>query len=79
MIKIDSEFCEINNLRIELKKIYFCKFNSLEPIILLHEGLGSVDLWKEWPIKLSEASKRNVILYSREGMGNSSSIKNGSM
>lgn len=61
--------------RIELKVISHMK-NNLEPIIFLHEGLGSVSLWKDWPLKVALATKRDAIVYSRIGMGNSSPLKN---
>jgi pimeloyl-ACP methyl ester carboxylesterase len=40
-------------------------------ILLLHEALGSVSYWKQFPHKLAQASKYNVIAYSRAGHGNS--------
>ena len=58
---------------IEIKIIYENN-NSLEPIIFLHEGLGSISLWKDFPLKVSLILKRDVIVYSRFGMGNSSPI-----
>jgi len=60
--------------KIELKVISHKK-NNLEPIIFLHEGLGSVSLWKDWPLKVSLATERDAIIYSRIGMGNSSPLK----
>jgi pimeloyl-ACP methyl ester carboxylesterase len=43
-----------------------------ETILLLHEALGSVAYWKDFPEKLALASGANVLLYSRAGQGNSS-------
>jgi pimeloyl-ACP methyl ester carboxylesterase len=40
-------------------------------ILLLHEALGSVSYWKQFPHKLAVASNYNVIAYSRAGHGNS--------
>jgi pimeloyl-ACP methyl ester carboxylesterase len=40
-------------------------------ILLLHEALGSVSYWKDFPQKLALATGWNVILYSRPGHGNS--------
>jgi pimeloyl-ACP methyl ester carboxylesterase len=39
------------------------------PILLLHEGLGSVRLWKDFPARLAEESSREVIAWSRQGHG----------
>jgi pimeloyl-ACP methyl ester carboxylesterase len=41
------------------------------PLVLLHEGLGSVGLWRSFPQQLSEATGRRVIAYSRFGHGRS--------
>jgi pimeloyl-ACP methyl ester carboxylesterase len=40
-------------------------------ILLLHEALGSVSYWKDFPQKLALATGCNVLLYSRPGHGNS--------
>ncbi|MGA8940654.1 MAG: alpha/beta hydrolase [Acidobacteriaceae bacterium] len=40
-------------------------------ILLLHEALGSVTYWKQFPQRLAHATNCNVIAYSRAGHGNS--------
>jgi pimeloyl-ACP methyl ester carboxylesterase len=44
-------------------------------IIMLHEGLGSVGLWGDFPDKLQAATGAGVFLYSRAGYGASSPTK----
>lgn len=44
------------------------------PIILLHESLGSVELWKTFPEKLAAMTQRDVIAYDRLGFGKSSPL-----
>ncbi|MGE0042944.1 MAG: alpha/beta fold hydrolase [Vicinamibacterales bacterium] len=39
------------------------------PLVLLHEGLGSVSTWRDVPARLAEACGRRVIAYSRLGYG----------
>jgi pimeloyl-ACP methyl ester carboxylesterase len=39
------------------------------PIVLLHEGLGSVSLWRDFPDELSRRTGRLVMAYSRFGHG----------
>jgi pimeloyl-ACP methyl ester carboxylesterase len=39
--------------------------------VLLHEGLGSVGLWRDFPLRLSEATGRRVVAFSRFGHGRS--------
>lgn len=41
------------------------------PIVLLHEGLGSVALWRGFPQALADATARRVFAYSRLGHGRS--------
>ncbi len=40
-------------------------------ILLLHEALGSVSYWKDFPQKLCAVTGHNVIAYSRAGHGDS--------
>lgn len=42
------------------------------PLILLHDSLGCVETWREFPMKLSESLGRVVIAYDRVGFGKSS-------
>jgi pimeloyl-ACP methyl ester carboxylesterase len=43
-------------------------------IVMLHEGLGSVTTWGDFPQKLAEATGAGVFVYSRAGYGKSSTI-----
>lgn len=42
------------------------------PLVLLHDSLGSVDLWKDFPAVLAENLSRPVVAYDRLGFGKSS-------
>lgn len=42
------------------------------PIILLHDSLGSVQLWRDFPEQLAQTTERDVIAYDRLGFGQSS-------
>jgi len=41
------------------------------PLVLLHEGLGSVALWRDFPEALAQATGRRLVLFSRFGHGRS--------
>jgi len=41
-------------------------------LVLLHEGLGCVALWRDFPEKLATATGNGVFVYSRAGYGQSS-------
>ena len=40
-------------------------------LIFLHEGLGCVAMWKDFPQRVSEATGCGALVYSRSGYGNS--------
>lgn len=43
-------------------------------LVLLHEGLGCVALWKDFPERLAEATNLGVMAYSRRGYGGSDPV-----
>lgn len=46
--------------------------DNLAPIVLLHDSLGSVEQWREFPAALAQAVGRPVLAYDRLGFGRSS-------
>jgi pimeloyl-ACP methyl ester carboxylesterase len=44
-------------------------------IVMLHEGLGSVGLWGDFPDRLAAATGTGVLVYSRAGYGASTPVK----
>lgn len=71
---------ETNELYITIPdgKIYVKKWTPATvteetPIILLHDSLGSVELWRNFPKELSENLSQPVIAYDRLGFGKSDS------
>lgn len=47
---------------------------QLAPIVFLHEGLGSVAMWRDFPAQLCQATGRTGIVYSRRGYGQSDRV-----
>ena len=43
----------------------------LDPVVFLHEGLGSVAMWRNWPAQLCQHLGRPGLVYSRQGYGQS--------
>ena len=43
-------------------------------IVMLHEGLGCVALWRDFPARLAEATGLGVFAYSRAGYGQSDPV-----
>jgi len=44
------------------------------PIVMLHEGLGSIALWKDFPQRLAARTACRVLVYSRYGHGGSDKL-----
>jgi len=63
-------FASVDNARLEYE--WIGERTSQAPIVMLHEGLGSVSLWRDFPTRLSDITHRAVLVYSREGYGRSS-------
>jgi pimeloyl-ACP methyl ester carboxylesterase len=47
---------------------------NLPTIVMLHEGLGSVAHWKDFPARLAEETGAGVFVYSRYGHGGSDAL-----
>lgn len=45
--------------------------NDTPTIVFLHEGLGCIDLWKDFPNLVAEATGLDIIMYERQGHGES--------
>lgn len=63
ILEVSDSFLETVLLEVE---------GATDTIVLLHEALGCIELWKEFPMMLAEHLKMNVLLYSRKGHGRSS-------
>ena len=44
-------------------------------IVMLHEGLGSIGAWKDFPQKVASHTSGSVLVYSRYGHGNSDVLR----
>ena len=65
-------FFTVGDVELEYK---FIKCKADRPtIVLLHEGLGCVATWKDFPEKLAQKTGLSVLVYSRSGYGRSSPI-----
>jgi len=60
-------FAQVAGHRIEYA--WFGEANRNPPIVMLHEGLGSVAMWKDFPAKLATRTGHRVLAYSRVGYG----------
>jgi pimeloyl-ACP methyl ester carboxylesterase len=66
----DDGFLQIGSNRLEYKMVG-PRPDQAATFVLLHEGLGSVGLWGDFPMRLADATGLGVFVYSRAGYGRS--------
>src|SRR5262245_41398338 len=66
----DRGMLELGPMRLEYRMIG-PRPDAAPTIVMLHEGLGCVGLWNEFPDKLQAATGAGVFVYSRAGYGKS--------
>jgi pimeloyl-ACP methyl ester carboxylesterase len=73
---IEDEFVELSGIRLFTRKLIpEGHWNNKKPVVIfLHEGLGSVNQWKDFPGKFIEECSLPVLLYNRQGYGRSSPL-----
>ena len=64
----------INGAGLEILQLPAPSGSKLAPIIFLHEGLGSVAMWRDWPAQVCRATGRAGVVYSRRGYGASDAV-----
>lgn len=70
-----AEFLFAGGSKLEYRRVAGQAEASGAPtLVLLHEGLGCVGLWKEFPERLARATGLGVFLWSRAGFGRSDPI-----
>jgi len=69
---VDEQFITVGSKRIEISNLPGKKNDT--GFVLLHEGLGCVELWGEFPSRLSQAFGSTVFSYSRFGYGRSDEV-----
>lgn len=70
---MNHQYIEINH-----QKFYFEYQSSYEnraTLVFLHDSLGSTQLWRDFPSRLSQALQCNVLVYDRIGYGKSDAMK----
>ncbi|CAN5576592.1 alpha/beta hydrolase [soil metagenome] len=73
------DLIDVNGTRLEVLQIAApATAAPLAPIVFLHEGLGSVAMWRgresSWPHEVCLASGRAGVVYSRRGYGQSDAV-----
>ena len=71
-LQTDTHFLNVPGGQLFVKCWWPADVTDQPPIILLHDSLGCVDLWREFPELLAGKLGRPVIAYDRLGFGRSS-------
>lgn len=69
----ELRFIDIHGVKLEYLHIAATR-PGRPPLVLLHEGLGSVALWRDFPQRLAETTGAEVVVYSRRGYGRSDKL-----
>lgn len=69
-------FIEVAGNTLEFER--FAGAGNRATIVMLHEGLGSVSMWRDFPRQLAAASAHTVVAYSRLGYGRSDALPDSS-
>jgi pimeloyl-ACP methyl ester carboxylesterase len=66
-------FVEIGGRSIEVERIA-AGGTGRPALVFLHEGLGSIAMWRDFPGRVAHATGCNAVVYSRYGYGNSAPL-----
>jgi pimeloyl-ACP methyl ester carboxylesterase len=71
---VSPEFVEIDwaGRRVRIEHRWLRRERAARPLLVfLHEGLGSVSMWRDFPARLCDAADCRGLVYSRPGYGRS--------
>lgn len=66
-----KQFIELDHTRIAYEEIMPEAAGTAFPLVFLHDSLGAISVWKDFPAALAERVKRKAIVYDRQGYGSS--------
>ena len=66
------EMIHVNGVGLEVRRIGTPAVGPA--LVFLHEGLGSVAMWRDWPAELCRMAGLSGVVYSRRGYGASDAI-----
>jgi len=66
---MEGKIIDVNGKKLYIE--YNNSFKNRPTIVFLHDSLGSAQLWRDFPSKLSQAAQCNTLVYDRLGYGKS--------
>ena len=67
-------FVNVASRRLEYRRIGIAR-PARQTLVFLHEGLGSVAMWRDFPARVARATKLGAVVYSRLGYGKSEPLR----
>jgi len=71
---VDPQFINVNSVKLECLQLDAGAGPEKPVLVFLHEGLGCVAMWRDFPEKLCQEVGLNGFVYSRQGYGASDPI-----
>lgn len=68
------EWIQVSGARLEVQRIEGAAGGPAGAIVFLHEGLGSVAMWRDWPARVCAQTGRAGVVFSRRGYGQSDPV-----
>ena len=69
-----DQFIDLGDRRLRVRRLIPGKGDGFErtTLVFLHEGLGCIEMWRDFPQRLCDATRCAGIVYDRTGYGRSS-------
>lgn len=69
-----DEFVDLGDRRLRLRRLVPCRSDGLDrtTLVFLHEGLGCIEMWRDFPQLVCDATGCPGVIYDRTGYGRSS-------
>ncbi len=68
-----TSFVSVGGRRLEVRRIAGAS-PATPTLVFLHEGLGSISMWRDFPERTAQATGCPAVVYSRAGYGNSDAV-----
>ncbi|TAJ81904.1 alpha/beta hydrolase [Reyranella sp.] len=73
-MSLDDQLIDLGDRRLRVRRLSPTQDDGLErtTLVFLHEGLGCIEMWRDFPQKLCDATRCHGIVYDRTSYGQSS-------
>ncbi|WP_396429011.1 alpha/beta fold hydrolase [Limnohabitans sp.] len=76
MLQPITQTSTVHGVQLETQSMAGGSAPSAPTLVFLHEGLGSVRMWRDWPLTLCQQLGCSGLVYSRQGYGQSDPVPN---